>query len=646
MNSSIRTGQQLIIQGTVAHITQHLEALKQIHICTEDGRHKVCNEVDFYEMYEKGDLRFVDPNPYIPKKNDPLAIMHCLPADERETIRQRKAYVEAVITEDGHWNTDSDERNQGIRLVAEQLHDLNPPSTVTIKRWYSRFRAAKSNLLALVPRESRRGNRTPRLSAAVEVAMTEAIEKFFLESGLRAKGVYQKHLPALLREKGVPTESMPSYKTFMERVNLVPAFEKSKRQKGYCTAQNEFPNGRPFQKPQFHLECAEIDHTPLDIIIVDKDGKELGRPFATFIICRKTRMILGFFLSMTSVSARNVLQAFIHSVLPKTYVRDRYPDILTDWPCFGMYHELVSDNGQDLLAEQVENALQDMGVHYIHHRKKMPRYKGIVERFMRTINEALFHCLPGTTTSNYQTLSEKQARQNACVTFEELDYMVHKWIIDDYHMSIHRDLRDTPLNTWKKSAKAFEPPCLPASYKSLAWLLMKREERKTQKDGIHLENLTYQSEALANLARRIGFGRSVNVYYDPDNISKITVIDPDTKEHIEATCVNTGYTQGQLSLKQHEMNSKIVRESETSVRKANAQHLLRVREDQGLLEMQLAEKSKLSRKRKSKRHKLDEERLKTSGTVRGVERVPPVRVTRKVEDDPTLNDIVLDFEPF
>jgi hypothetical protein len=57
------------------------------------------------------------------------------------------------------------------------------------------------------------------------------------------------------------------------------------------------------------LERVEIDHTPLDLFVVDDDtGMPLGRPYVTLCIDDFSRCILGMHIGFTSPSYQSVVQ--------------------------------------------------------------------------------------------------------------------------------------------------------------------------------------------------------------------------------------------------------------------------------------------------------------------------------------------------
>jgi putative transposase len=358
----------------------------------------------------------------------------------------------------------------------------------------------------------------------------------------------------------------------------------------------------------------------------------IGRPNLTILIDSFSRMVVGYFISTTPVNRRSVLKAIIHSVLPKDYITKKYPDLTNEWPCFGIYSQLVSDNGMDLLAHDVKSALLKLGIDYTQHGKKTPKDKGKVERFFRTLNEQLLGSLPGKTFSNHYKKGDYKAVENACFTLEDVDAFIHSWIVDIYHVTVHETLRDTPLNVWKKSIKNFQAPRLPANAYILQEILMETEERRLQKYGLDLFDLKYNSEGLMKIARKKGFKVPLKVLYDPDNIATITVLDPDDNSPVEAMCVNVGYANGFLPLDVHKAAQATAREA--AGRKGNLaeKELIRAR---AKLDADVANRranNQKTLKKKSRLHKGDVEMKQTSGSINGTDKARHENVTRIFDD--------------
>ena len=145
------------------------------------------------------------------------------------------------------------------------------------------------------------------------------------------------------------------------------------------------------------LQRVEIDHTTLDLIVVDETRLlPLGRPTLTIIIDRCTRCILGYYIGYEPASYISVMKALSHAIKPKSYVKQKYPDVENIWPCWGIPDLLIVDNGPEFHSNDLEAAASiDQFRHPVLSRKK-PWLKGAVERHFRTQSVSLIHTLPGT----------------------------------------------------------------------------------------------------------------------------------------------------------------------------------------------------------------------------------------------------------
>ncbi|NQT16728.1 MAG: hypothetical protein HQ582_28485, partial [Planctomycetes bacterium] len=51
-----------------------------------------------------------------------------------------------------------------------------------------------------------------------------------------------------------------------------------------------------------------------------------------------------------------------HTILPKTYLKERYPRVQGLWPCCGLPEKLVCDRGSDLTSKDLEQAAFQLGI--------------------------------------------------------------------------------------------------------------------------------------------------------------------------------------------------------------------------------------------------------------------------------------------
>ena len=68
----------------------------------------------------------------------------------------------------------------------------------------------------------------------------------------------------------------------------------------------------------FPLELVQIDHTPLDLDLVDEENREsIGRAYLTLGIDVFSRMIMGFYISYEAPSFFNTGQCILNMIMPK-----------------------------------------------------------------------------------------------------------------------------------------------------------------------------------------------------------------------------------------------------------------------------------------------------------------------------------------
>ena len=94
-----------------------------------------------------------------------------------------------------------------------------------------------------------------------------------------------------------------------------------------------------------YLGEVEIDHTSLDLIIVDdKTFLPIGRPNLTCLVDKCSRAILGFSLSFEPPSELSVIRAIRQAIFPKATLNE-LSEIVNEWQPFGIPITLVVDNG-------------------------------------------------------------------------------------------------------------------------------------------------------------------------------------------------------------------------------------------------------------------------------------------------------------
>ncbi|MBF4377430.1 transposase, partial [Vibrio anguillarum] len=100
------------------------------------------------------------------------------------------------------------------------------------------------------------------------------------------------------------------------------------------------------QMPTRILERVEIDHTPLDLILLHDDLLiPLGRAYLTLLVDVFSGCIIGFHLGFKAPSYVSASKAILHSIKKKDYISSLPIELQNEWPCSGKIENLVVDNG-------------------------------------------------------------------------------------------------------------------------------------------------------------------------------------------------------------------------------------------------------------------------------------------------------------
>jgi putative transposase len=300
------------------------------------------------------------------------------------------------------------------------------------------------------------------------------------------------------------------------------------------------------------LERAEIDHTPLDLMVVDDDTcLPLGRPYLTACIDDFTRCILGIFVSFEPPSYLTVARCLKDSFLPKLRLGEFYPEVRGAWDAHGVMRELVVDNGAEFHSNSLELACFTLGIEIHYAPRKTGWFKAKIERFLGSANRGVAHGNPGTTFSNVLEKEDYDPSKHAIIRLSALQQMLRVWIVDYYHQKPHRGLGVSPSAKWASSINP-DDILVPDDPARLDAILGRVETRVLSHKGIELDWLQYNSPDLAELRKRFGDRLDVEIRVDDADIGKIFVLSPDKKTIFEANCLSHEYANG-LSRWQHKV---------------------------------------------------------------------------------------------
>lgn len=317
-------------------------------------------------------------------------------------------------------------------------------SARTVWRLLKKYRAS-FRLEDLVPAINPRTNGKTFLDPKTEMIIDEVIEQYHLS---RMKPTFVQTTREVRRrcfDAGLP---LPAYDTVRRRIQKIPDIEIMASREGRKAARYRYrAMGGKTPNTGSPLERVQIDHTTVDIIVVDEVYREpLRRPYITIAIDEYSRAVLGFHLSLDPPSATSVGLCLVHAILPKDEWAGRI-GLTFPWPMHGRPDLLYVDNGADFHSEAVDRGCTAWGMKISYRPKGMPHFGGIVERMIRTAMSAM-KTLPGATGGSIKERGDRDPAKDAAMTLAELELYFATFFAGQYHRTPHSAHGMSPNARW------------------------------------------------------------------------------------------------------------------------------------------------------------------------------------------------------
>ena len=368
----------------------------------------------------------------------------------------------------------------------------------------------------LLPRTPGPAQGARRLDPVVEAKVEAAIDVVYL----KPERPTLKRLFGQIRRDCLAAGLMPpSLKALRARVTARSLRERIEARNGIAVAGDRFRQVKPGPQPERPLQVVQIDHTPVDIMLVDDITRAcIGRPWLTLALDVHTRMVAGFTLSLDAPSAAGTALAVTQAVLPKDgWLADRGVELI--WPTRGLPELIHVDNGADFHSRAFERGCQQHGIRIEYRPPATPRFGGHIERLMGTLMRRV-QAMPGTTFSNVAARGDYRSETRAVLTFREFERILVLEVLGPYHNEVHAALGRTPASAWTEGVTGLALR-EPADAAVLLLDFLPFEERAVRRDGVRLFNVLYQDGGLAHLVDAGGGRRRVK--YDPRDLSAVFV---------------------------------------------------------------------------------------------------------------------------
>lgn len=512
----IQAGIFVQCNNTVYRIIQVLNFESAIGIDVESGRSV---------PLRIGDLRPVNPDETRFLSEDISEI-----ADEDWKIaEQRFAVIKPFV------NTLMPGRSEVERRAKETKVD-----TSTLYRWLNRYKAY-GTISALIPQKRGWKPNKNRIPVFAEQIIQEVIQDFYLTS---QRSSDQKTITEVERRCELRGIKAPSPGTIRARLSKISEKEwlrgrgfKEKAKNKFMPAAGSFPNA------DYPLAVIQIDHTPVDIILVDDEyRKPVGRPWITLAIDVYSRMVTGYYLSFDPPSETSVAMCVAHSMLQK----DEWlllHKVDAQWPVWGIPRTIHVDNGADFRSNNFQQSCMMYGIHMEFRPVKQPRYGGHIERMLGTLLNEI-HDLPGTTFSSIKDREGYDSEKHAVLTKSEFEEWLVTLICKVYHQRLHTGIGMSPLRKWEigifgnAETQGTGLPPLPSDRLTILLDFLPSFRRSIQTFGVTIDKAAYYAEALRpwiNTADpdKPGKKRKFIFRRDPRDISALWFFDPMLKQYFK-----------------------------------------------------------------------------------------------------------------
>ncbi len=397
-----------------------------------------------------------------------------------------------------------------------------------VYRLIKRYQAGSGLVTDFALRNSAGGKGKTRILTEIETIISEVIQAIFLSRQRISKSTITREVRKRCINAGI---KVPTYNTISRRIAKLDPMIVTRKRLGGDAARRLRPAAGENPIPSGPLELVQMDHTAMDVIIVDGIEREpIGRPSLTLAIDVFTRCIIGMLLTLEAPSATSVGLCLAHAISDKRAWLESLGLDTGIWPMSGKPKTIHVDNGPEFHSEALKRGCEQYDINREYRPKGQPHYGGIIERVIGTAMK-MSHELPGTTFSNIQERDTYKSEKRAILTLKELE----KWLvlaIGVYHNDVHDSLSEPPVAVWNRSAKSLEGPGVSDKQTFLIDFLPVLRRRITR-IGFVLDHISYYADCLKPwIASRDRMDKFV-IRRDPRDISRIWVLDPESKVYFD-----------------------------------------------------------------------------------------------------------------
>ncbi|WP_425343457.1 transposase [Pseudomonas aeruginosa] len=334
-----------------------------------------------------------------------------LPDEAWERARRRAEIISPLAQSETVGHEAADMAAQALGLSRRQVYVL-----------IRRARQGSGLVTDLVPGQSGGGKGKGRLPEPVERVIHELLQKRFLTKQKRSLAAFHREVTQVCKAQKL---RVPARNTVALRIASLDPRKVIRRREGQDAARDLQGVGGEPPAVTAPLEQVQIDHTVIDLIVVDdRDRQPIGRPYLTLAIDVFTRCVLGMVVTLEAPSAVSVGLCLVHVACDKRPWLEGL-NVEMDWQMSGKPLLLYLDNAAEFKSEALRRGCEQHGIRLDYRPLGQPHYGGIVERIIGTAMQMIHDELPGTTFSNPDQRGDYDSENKAALSAARARALAH-----------------------------------------------------------------------------------------------------------------------------------------------------------------------------------------------------------------------------
>ena len=441
-----------------------------------------------------------------------------LPEQAWERARRRAEIIGPLAQSETVGHEAADAAAQALGLSRRQVYVL-----------IRRARQGSGLVTDLALGQSSGGKGKGRLPESVERIIRELLQKRFLTKQKRSLAAFYREVAQACKAQKL---RVPARNTVALRIAGRDPREAVRRREGKDAARNLQGVGGEPPAVAAPLEQVQIDHTVIDLIVVDeRDRQPIGRPYLTIAIDVFTRCVVGMVVTLEAPSAVSVGLCLAHVACDKRPWLEGLA-VEMNWPMSGKPMLLYLDNAAEFKSEALRRGCEQHGIRLDYRPLGQPHYGGIVERIIGTAMQMIHDDLPGTTFSNPDQRGDYDSENKAALTLRELE----RWLtlaVGTYHGSVHNGLLQPPAARWAEAVARVGVPTVVTRATAFLVDFLPVLRRTLTRTGFVIDHIHYYADALKPWIARRDRLPAFLIRRDPRDISRIWVLEPEGQHYLE-----------------------------------------------------------------------------------------------------------------